>query len=412
MNRIAPILIALCLWVTPALAQTRTWIAGGSYNGYGAANPISGTDFLYPYIVNFPNCFQTALISAPIWDPNSVSLDYYVEATNGATCAGGGAPNPGQGIFVKLNQPHRAIGIVQLIALTGNITSNVFINRLNDCTHQATTGVYRGCIDYAAQEIGTDNKIISDVTGSGSKSVALPTDGSFHQNEWCYISGTNGSGTVPSKESAWLDGTQYVNNATPGTSAPNIGGGNGVTVPDYELGGGGSLRQGLWAVYDSGAACPASALGTMYGATAQPIGNGSHIDFTPNANANWQNAAAATPGSASYNADATAGAYDIYNMNLGTFSNILFVTQRASVEKTAPGTRIAQLGWNISGTNYQCPWGNGYSLGGDTLGTYIANNLQIGTYQQIGCVSPTDPSTSSAWGSSANASHVTATVIR
>jgi hypothetical protein len=178
------------------------------------------------------------------------------------------------------------------------------------------------------------------------------------------------------------------------------------------LGSGGTMDFGPWAIYDSGASCPASALATYYAVAYQPTSNGAHQDFTPNANANWQNAAAATPGSASYNADATAAAYDIYVMNLGTHTNILFVTQRASVEKTAPGTRIGQLGWSISGTQYQCPFSNGFSFGGDSLGLYMASALQSGTYQQIGCLSATDPSTSSAWSGATNAGKITATLIR
>jgi hypothetical protein len=166
------------------------------------------------------------------------------------------------------------------------------------------------------------------------------------------------------------------------------------------------------AFYDSGTSCPASPLGTMYVTDGQPTANGTTINFTAAANANWQNAAAATPGSLSYNADAVAGQLDIYLMSLGTYTNVLFVAQRASVEKTANGTRIAQLGWNISGTNYPCTFDNGFSPGGDTLPAYVGNALQIGTFQQIGCLSATDPSTGSAWSGATNAGKIVAQVLR
>jgi hypothetical protein len=410
MRRIATILIAICLWVVPAHAQTRTWIAAGTWNGYGALNPIgvSATQYLYPYAVNFPNCFVISTIAAPPWDPNAAGTDYIVTATNGSGCAGGGGPNPGQGIYPILNAPHRALGIVEWVRLNGNITTFTFINRFNDCTQAPNTGVFNGCLDYATLALTTANKL-QGVTGAGSISAALSL-GSWAQVEWCYIAGTNGSGTVPAKEAAWLNGTSFISNATAATTTPNLGGGSGVTL-DYELGSGGTMDFGPWAVYDSGTACPASALATFYEVPYQPTANGA-VQFTPNANTNFQNAAAATPGSASYNADATAGQLDMYNMTLGTHSNILFVTQRASVEKTAPGTRIGQLGWNISSTTYQCPFSNGFSFGGDSLGLYMASALQSGTYQQIGCISANDPSTSSAWSGATNAGKITATLIR
>jgi hypothetical protein len=149
----------------------------------------------------------------------------------------------------------------------------------------------------------------------------------------------------------------------------------------------------------------------MYVVDYQPASNGT-VQFTPNANTNWQNAAAATPGSASYNADAVASQLDIYQMSLGTHTNILFIGQRASVEKDANGTRIAQLGWNISSTTYLCAFDNGFSVGGDTLPLYVSNALQIGTYQQIGCLSATDPSTGSAWSGATNAGKIVAQVLR
>jgi hypothetical protein len=414
MKRIISIAFALCLFAAPAFAQTRTWVAHGTWNGFGTPNPINAatSNYLgfYPYAIFAPACFQILSTTGAPWNSNSIGTDYYVEATNGAACAGGGSPNPGQGMYITTPAPHRARGLVQWIKLNGNITGTTFINRLNDCTHAVTTGTPFGCIDYAAMEIGTDNKIFSDITGSGSKSAAL-TLGSWYQLEWCYISGTNGSGTIPSKEQAWLNQTNFVNNATPATTATNLGGGNGVTPVDYELGTGGTMDFGPWAAYDSGAACPSSALATMYAVDYQPTSNGA-VQFTPNANTNWQNAAAATPGSASYNADAVAGQLDIYQMTLGAHSNVLFIGQRASVEKTDNGTRIGQLGWNISGTTYPCAFDNGFSVGGDTLPLYVANALQIGTYQQIGCLSATDPSTSSAWSGAGNAGKITATVAR
>jgi hypothetical protein len=418
-KRIVSTLLVLCFFASsPALAQTRTWIAHGTWNGYGTPNPINagtGNYFgLYPYAIEAPNCFQIKSTTGAPWNPNSIGTDYYIEATNGATCAGGGSPNPGQGMYVNLPAPHRALGLVIPIKLNGNITTTTFFSRFNDCTHALTTGVAFGCIDYAALEIGTDNKIFSDITGSGSKSAAL-TLGSWSFLEWCQISGTNGSSTVPSKESAWLDATQFINNATPATTTPNIGGGSGITPVDYELGAGGTMDFGPWAVYDSGAACPSTGLsptdlGKFYVADYQPTANGPTTNFTAAANANWQNAAAATPGSASYNADAVAAQVDIYQMTLGTHTNILFIGQRASVEKDAPGVRIGQLGWNISGTTYNCLFDNGFSLGADANNIAVA--LMVGTYQQIGCLSATDPSTSSAWSGAGNAGKITAKVLR
>ncbi len=409
MYRLIGILFAVFLFALPAHAQTRVWISHGTFESYGTPSPIAATDYLYPYQISFPNCFAINSLSNPPWDPNGVGgVAHYVTATNATTCAGGGSPNPGQGIYLKLNAPHRALGIIQWVRLNGNITTSTFTHRFNDCTHAATTGVYRGCIDNSALLLTTANKF-QGMTGAGSLSAAL-TLGTWAQIEWCYIAGTNGSGTVPSKESAWLNQVNFISNATPATTSPGLAD-NGITF-DYELGAGGTMDFGPFAVYDSGTACPASALGTMYAVAYQPTANGSHQDFTPNANANWQNAAAATPGSASYNSDATAGTYDIYNMTLGTHSGILFVAQRASVEKTGGGTRIAQLGWNISGTKYQCSFSNGFSLGADTLGIYISNSLQLGTYQQIDCLAPNDPSTSSAWSGAGSANKITATVIR
>lgn len=410
--RIAAILFLLCLFATSARAQTRTWIAAGTWNGYGTPNPINAgtTNYfgIFPYAIFAPACFALLSTSGAPWDPNAVQTDYYVEATNGSGCAGGGSPNPGQGIYFKLAAPHRALGLVQWIRLNGNITSATFINRFNDCTAALTTGVAFGCIDYASMQIGTDNKVFATNTGSGSKSAAL-TLGTWYQLEWCYISGTNGSGTVPSKEQAWLNQSNFVNNATPATTTPNIGGGSGITPIDYELGAGGTLDVGPWAVYDSGTACPAAGLATMYVVDYQPTTNGT-VQFTPAANTNWQNAAAATPGSLSYNADAVASQVDIYNMTLGTHTNILFISQRASVEKTANGARIAQLGWNISSTTYNCPFDNGFSIGADANNVGIA--LAIGTYQQVGCISTNDPSTATTWSGATNAGKITAKVIR
>jgi hypothetical protein len=397
---------------SPAAAQTRTWIAGGTWNGFGTPNPINAgtTNYfgMFPYAVFAPNCFGLFSTSAAPWNPNAVGTDYYVTATNGSGCAGGGSPNPGQGIYYKLPQPHRALGLVQWIRLNNNITSATFINRFNDCTAPLGTGNAFGCVDYASMQIGTDNKLFTTNTGSGSKSAAL-TLATWAQLEWCYIAGTNGSGTVPSKESAWLNQSNFVSNATPATTTPNIGGGSGITPVDYELGAGGTMDFGPWAVYDSGAACPASALTTLYVVDYQPTSNGT-VQWTPNANTNYQNAAAATPGALSFNSDATAAQIDIFNMTLGTHSNILMITQRASVEKTAVGTRVAQLGWNISGTTYNCPFDNGFSIGADANNIGVA--LMVGTYQQIGCVSATDPSTSSAWSGAANAGKITAKVER
>jgi hypothetical protein len=413
MKRIAPILIAICLWATPALAQTRTWIGHVTWGGFGTPNPINastGNYYLYPYFINAPNCFAILSTSGAPWNPNAVGTDYYVEATNGATCAGGGSPNPGQGINYVFPYPHRAIGMVAWIKRNGAITTTTFIARYNDCTHAATTGVEFGCIDTAAVQInGTTNTLQSDITGAGSPSAAVPTTWTLF--EWCFIAGTNGSGTVPAKESAWLGGTQFITNTTAPTTAFGFGNG-GITYPDYELGAGATMDFGPAAFYDSGTSCPASPLGTMYVTDGQPTANGTTINFTAAANANWQNAAAATPGSLSYNADAVASQLDIYLMSLGTYTNVLFVAQRASVEKTANGTRIAQLGWNISSTNYPCTFDNGFSPGGDTLPAYVGNALQIGTYQQIGCLSATDPSTGSAWSGAPNAGKIVAQVLR
>jgi hypothetical protein len=411
MKRIATILIALCLWVVPAHAQTRNWIAWGDWGGYGALNPIgaSSSQYLYPYAVSYPNCFAISTIANPPWDPNAAATDYMVTATSGSGCAGGGAPNPGQGIYVGLNQPHRALGIVQWIRLNGNITTLTYINRFNDCTHAGNTGVFNGCIDYADTEIDTSNKLYSSLTGTGSKSAAL-TLGTWYQYEHCLIAGTNGSGTVPSKDAAWLSGTNFVSNTTAATTSVSVGGGSGITI-DYELGAGGTMDFGPFAIYDSGTACPASALATFYEVPYFPTSNGA-VQFTAQANTNWQNVAASTLGSLSYNYDVTAGQEDIYNLSLGTHSNILFIGQRASVEKNAAGVRMGAIGYHIGSTDYPCASSNGFSFGNDTNQAYLASALQLSTYQSIMCTSPNDPSTSSAWSGTTDAGHLIAQVLQ
>ena len=409
MKRLTVILV-FCLWAVPAHAQTRNWIAWGDWGGYGALNPIgvSASQYLYPYAVNFPNCFAINTISAPPWNPNAAATDYMVTATGGSGCAGGGGPNPGQGIYPGLNQPHRALGIVEWIRLNGNITNFTFINRFNDCTQPGNTGVFKGCLDYATLGITTANKL-QGTTGAGSLSVAL-TLSTWAQVEWCYIAGTNGSGTVPAKEAAWLNGTNFISNATAATTTPNVGGGSGVTL-DYELGSGGTMDFGPWAVYDSGTACPASALATFYEVPYFPTSNGA-VQFTAQANTNWQNVAAATLGALSYNFDVTAGQEDIYNLTLGTHSNILFIGQRASVEKDAAGVRMGAIGYHIGSTDYPCAPSNNFSFGGDTNQNYVGGALQLGTYQSIMCTSLNDPSTSSAWSGVTNAGHLLARVLQ
>ncbi len=408
---IAALLMVLCLLsAVSAHAQTRTWIAWGDWGGFGVLNPIgaASSQYLYPYAVSYPNCFAINTIATPPWDPSGVATDYMVTATNGATCAGGGAPNPGQGIYLGLNQPHRALGIVMWMRLNSNITTSTFIDRFNDCTHAPNTGVFNGCIDNVADEIDTSNKIFSDLTGTGSKSVAV-TLSTWHQYEHCLIAGVNGSGTIPSKEAAWLDQVNFLSNATP-ASTLNAGGANGITI-DYELGGGGTMDFGPFAIYDSGTACPASALATMFEVPYQPTSNGA-VQFTAQANTNWQNAAATALGALSYNFDATAGQEDIYNLTLGTHSNILFIGERASVEKNAAGVRIGAIGYHIGSTDYLCPPSNLFSFGNDTNQAYVAGALQIGTYQSIMCTSPNDPSTGIAWSGATNAGHLLAQVLQ
>src|SRR6185312_15189668 len=104
MRRRFAIALALLLWAAPAFAQTRTLIASGGWEGYGAPNPIAassgGAYFFPPYNILNPECFAINTITKPPWDPNAAipgCVDHYVQATGGC-----GSGNPGSGIYLRL----------------------------------------------------------------------------------------------------------------------------------------------------------------------------------------------------------------------------------------------------------------------------------------------------------------------
>jgi hypothetical protein len=405
--RACAIVLALTLFAVSPTFAARTWIIGSGWEGYGAPNPINGgsSDFFYPYQIAYPNCFSINTITNPPWDPMGVGgTDHFLYATTGSGCSTIGA-NPAQGVYFRENAPHRGHDVAFWFKRTASITTRTYIFRLNDSTHQPNTGVYRGAIDYATMSIDSSQNV--SATGVSS---TYASDTNWHLYEWCHVAGINGSSTIPTAAAFWVDGVS-IGTGTPATTAPNIGGGDTLTF-DYEFGGGGDGEFGPWIDYDPGSSCPATPLATFYYVAAQPTSNGA-VQFTPSAGANWQNAAATPPGSAGYNASATVGQKDIYNLSLPTFGTgtILGVTTRASVEKDAGGTRVALPLYNNGSTTSLCSPANGFSLGGDTLGFYTAAALQIGTYQSIMCSTATDPFTSGAW-TPADAAKVGIQVLR
>lgn len=398
LKRLSLLIVALVLLVsTAAHAQTRVLTLALDFNGYGAQNPVNGgsSDFLYPWMFSFPNCASIVSITSPPWDPNGLGTDYYLSigAGNPGNCNGGASPNPAQGAYVNENAPHRAHDVVFGFMEGGTVTSPTFILRLNDCTHGSNTGVYRNCIDYTAPFIDTNNKLESDLPGdSGTSAALVPL--TWHQGEYCYVSGVNGSGTIPPKSKFWLDSTQFLtfgNSTTPN----NVGGGNGITL-DCELGGGGSCNFGYVLDFDTGTDCPSTALGQVYDVSYQPSSNFAAVFAVQTAASNYL-ALNGLAGANGYIHDATVGDTDVYNLIFGTHASIIGVTTRASVEKSAAGVRVSALGYKIGSTVYTCPNAGGFSTGGDTNQAYVASATQLGTYQEILCSLDKDPSTGSAW---------------
>lgn len=392
MRRILALITAiLAAFSSPSFAaHTGTLIAASGWEGYGAPSPISGTDFFYPYQVNFPACWQITTGNNLPWDPNGVnSPDHYLQAI----CNNGS--NPGPGTYFRERSPHRGHDLIFWFRLDTTVTTQpTFIVRFNDSTAQANTGVYRGAIDYTAPSVDTANKLVID----GNVASSAFTVGTWTQVEICYIAGINGSGTIPTAAQAWVNGASVIS-FTPGTTTPN-GGGDTITF-DQELGNGagGQVSFGPWADYDPGTSCPASPLATLYYVGAQPKSNSS-VQFTPQANTNWQNAAATSPGALSYNFDSTSGHQDLYNQSLGVFGAILAITNRVSIELDNTGVRTGLPLYNNGSTTSTCPIGNGFSLGGGGFGaggTAAVFSIQNGTYQSDMCSSDVDPFTGVAW---------------
>src|SRR6185312_4848864 len=104
MRRRFAIADALLLWAAPAFAQTRTLIASGGWEGYGAPNPISastGIIFYPPYNINQPNEWAINAITTPPWDPNGAGgTDHYLASLSGGS-------NAGPGVYLRLAAPHR-----------------------------------------------------------------------------------------------------------------------------------------------------------------------------------------------------------------------------------------------------------------------------------------------------------------
>jgi len=373
------IVLALLLWAAPAFAQTRTLIAEGGWEGYGAPSPINaatGNYFFPPYNINEPNCFAINTIVKPPWDPNAAipgGVDHYVKFIGG--CSGG---NPGPGIYLRLAAPHRAMEIVKWIRLDSNVTSsNLFVDRWNDSTNVSNTGVFMGAVDYASDFFDTSNRFNSGGVSTPSSAFVL---GVWHQVDSCFIAGVNGSGTIPTAATLWVDQT-LIGTGTPATTSP-IGGGDTFTVADNELGVG-AASTGPYLIFDVGASCPSSAYVPFYGIAVQPTGNNT-VAFTPSANTNWQNVAGIA-GALGFNSDATVGAQDYYNLTLPTVTNVVGVNERISVQQDAGGMRVALPLYNSGGSPTECPISNGLTLGGGAYQTGLPIALQVGTYQSVMC---------------------------
>lgn len=400
MRRLIALFVVLFATIsTPAFAA-RMLLAAGGWNGYGAQNPINGGtgDFFGPYQINFPNCFAIDAIAAPPWDPNAVETDFYLASTNASTCAGGGAPNPSQGVYFRENAPHRGHDIVFWFRLHGNITVNTFILRLNDSTHGTNSGVYRGAIDYTAPFLDTSNKLNSNLPSDTGTSAAL-TLNAWNQIEYCYIAGINGSGTIPPDSKFWLNGTQFL---TFGADTTSISGGGDTFTLDYELGAGGQGDFGPWMDFDPGTSCPGTAFPTFYYTAFQPDSNNS-VQFSVNTAANNYQAVNGAIGANGYVFSATEGQQDVYNIGAFNFGlgTILGVTNRINVESDAPGDRVILPVYNNGSTTSVGLVSNGISLGGGAVGIApYPYTLVNGTYFSITDTRGTSIFTGSAWTAS------------
>lgn len=381
MWRISLVIAALLLASSSAFAQSRTFIAGGTWEYYGTPNPI-GSSFFPPYNINFPSCFKIVAISNPPWDPNGAGgTDHYLEATG--ACNGS---NPGPGVYFRENIPHRAHDIVMWFRLkSGTVSSgNLFITRMNDSTSATNTGIFDGAVDYSTMSITSTNLLESSET---SGTFAL--DNNWHQVEQCWIAGVNGSGTIPTASKLWVDQT-LIGSGTPGTVSASPGGGDTITFDDEPILGSNNaiIDFGPFEDYDVGTSCPAAARATIYDLAVAPSSNSSPLQFTPTANANWQNAAANPAGNLSFNFDATAGQQDYYSLSLPIFTNVTAVQIRMSVQKDAGGTRVALPLYDNSGTPTTCAISNGITLGGGSnisVANTTPTSLVNGTYQALTC---------------------------
>ncbi len=383
------ILAALLLIAVSAHAQTRTLVAEGGFSGFGAQSPINGgsSDFLYRYVINYPGCWSLAAIGAgnAPWNPNSIGVTDYALSS---ICTNGS--NAGPGVYTQIPYPIRIWDTVQYVRLDANVTTSTFWQRINDCTTTANTGVFRGCIDYNALSFNTSNQITS-TTISGNSSALMISQ--WYVIEHCFAFGVNGSGTIPTAEKIWVGNTPAFS-GTPGTTSVH-GGGTGFTF-DNELGAPGSISFGPWKIFSMDTGCPASAYngGAFFYSAEQATANATPLQMTASTGPNWQNAAAASPGAAGYNYDATAGDKDIYLSNPGTYSagQIDSINLRASVEQDAEGARVPVLYFSDGTTATQCPTSTGFTIGNFSLSPpVLVTPLQNGTYQQMECLITTNP---------------------